>query len=390
MTSDTVPATRPRRLLSIDGGGLLGLIPAESLIEMERQLDQMTGAQQPLCNRFDLIGGTSTGAILAAGLALGLRAEDLRNFYLQYGPEIFKKTWLLTRFWHSYPSGPLERRLREKFGEATNLGSDRLGTCVMLVAKNATLGTTWFFTNNKKGKYFQQNAGLPLWQIVRASSAAPTYFPPQQIAVPDDAGKRQNFEFIDGGVSTYNNPSLQVFLEATQPEYGFGWPTGVDKLLLLSLGTGYNPITIAEGKAAGYNVLDWAKYVIKELMGDANLQQNVLMHLIGQHPPSVKSASAEMTNARAMPGTPSENVLDRVTAGLSANKLLTYQRITIGLTPQRLQGLGLGDIDPVKVREMDAVDQIKNMQRIGQAVAKEQVRMDTFRNFFQTSAATPA
>ena len=386
MASDTGSATRPRRLLSIDGGGLLGLIPAESLIEMEKQLDAMTGNPQPLCNRFDLIGGTSTGAILAAGLGLGMRAEDLRNFYLQYGAEIFKKTFLLTRFWHSYPSGPLEQRLKEKFGEATTLGSDKLRTCVMLVAKNATAGTTWFFTNNRKGKYFQENGGLPLWQIVRASSAAPTYFPPRPITVADESGKVKNFEFIDGGVSTYNNPSLQVFLEATQPEYGFGWPTGPENLLLISLGTGYNSVTIEEGKAADYNVLDWAQYVIKELMGDANLQQNVLMHLIGQHPASVKSASAEMSSTRAMPDAPSVNVLDRVAAVLGSNKLVTYQRITIGLTPQRLQALGLGDIDPVKVREMDAVDQIPNMQRIGQAVAKEQVHMDVFRNFFPAAA----
>ena len=131
-----------RRLLSIDGGGLLGLIPAESLIEIESQLNQMTGTDQPLCERFDLIGGTSTGAILAAGLALGLRAKELRDFYLQYGAEIFKKVWLVERIWHSYPSAPLERRLKEKFGEATVLGSDRLRTNVMLVTKNATQGTT--------------------------------------------------------------------------------------------------------------------------------------------------------------------------------------------------------------------------------------------------------
>lgn len=223
---------------------------------------------------------------------------------------------------------------------------------------------------------------------MRASSAAPTYFPPQAIAVADASGKKQNFEFVDGGVSTYNNPSLQVFLEATQPEYGFGWPTGTDKLLLLSLGTGYNSLLVPEGKAADYNALDWAKYVIKELMGDANLQQNVLMHLIGEHPASVRGASAELTASGSTAGAPDENVLDRVSAQISPTKLVTYQRITIGLTPQRLQGLGLGDIDPVKVREMDAVDQIQNMQRIGEKVAKEQVRMNALAAFFTKGAAS--
>ena len=63
-------------------------------------------------------------------------------------------------------------------------------------------------------------------------------------------------------------------------------------------------------------------------------------------------------------------------------KLVTYQRVTVGLTRQRLDQLGLHDVDPVKVREMDAADQIPNMQRIGAAVAKEQVQMEALKNFF--------
>jgi len=67
MATDPVPAKQRKPLLSIDGGGLAGPIPAESLILIEKQLDDLTGSSQPLCNRFDLIGGTSTGAILAPG-----------------------------------------------------------------------------------------------------------------------------------------------------------------------------------------------------------------------------------------------------------------------------------------------------------------------------------
>src|SRR5262249_37328778 len=123
---DSNPAvTGPRRLLSIDGGGLLGLIPAEALIQIEKQLDQITGKPAPLCERFDLIGGTSRGAILPAGLAMGKPATELRDFYLQFGHEIFKKTFLPIRFWHSYPSGPLEAHLKHVLGEATTLDSDQ-------------------------------------------------------------------------------------------------------------------------------------------------------------------------------------------------------------------------------------------------------------------------
>jgi hypothetical protein len=376
-------AIRPKRLLAIDGGGLCGLIPAEALIQIEQQLDKITGTPKLLCERFDLIAGTSTGAILAAGLALGMKAEDLRNFYLQLGPEIFKKEWFWpVRFWHSYPSGPLEKHLTEVFKDC-RLGSDQLKTQILIVAKNATLGNDWFFSNNPKNRFYKNNAQLPLWQIVRASSAAPTYFPPMTIDVPDDSGKKQSYEFIDGGVSSYNNPALQVFLEATIAEYGYGWPMGADKVLLMSLGTGFNSVTIDPGKAAGYNLINWGMYVVKEMMNEANLQQNLLLQIIGQRPVGGgRSANAELTGSGAAKGVPDDNALDQVKAGLGAQKLMTYQRITVGLTRQRLDELGLPDVDPVKVREMDAVDQIPNMQRIGQKVAAEQVHMELLKNFF--------
>ena len=373
---------RSKRLLSIDGGGLCGLIPAEALILIEKQLDEITGSQLPLCDRFDLIGGTSTGAILAAGLSLGLKAEQLRDFYRNFGKRIFSKVFFPIRFWHSYPSGPLEGHLKDVFGENTTLGSSKLRTQILIVSKNATLGTTWFFTNNRQGKYYNTNAAIPLWQIVRASSAAPTFFPPQKIKVPDDLGQVHNYEFIDGGVSSYNNPSLQLFLEATDPQYNFGWPTGTDKIVLLSLGTGFSSITIDEGKASGFNLLDWARYCVKGLLGDANLQQNVLMHLIGESPAGPVVASATEREALRATGAPGEAELAFINTGLGAKKLLTYQRVTVSLTRARLDALGLKDIDPVKAGELDAADQIGNLQRIGAAVAKEQVKMELLKQFF--------
>ncbi len=379
-TNDT--SNRPKRLLAIDGGGLAGLIPAEALIEIERQLDLLTGSPAPLCERFDLIAGTSTGAILAAGLALGLKAATLRDFYLEFGREIFSKSWWPVRFWHTYPSGPLEKHLKNVLGEKTTLGCEQLHTQILIVTKNATQGNDWFFSNNPQNKFFQNNSAIPLWQIVRASSAAPTYFPPHTIAVPDGTGATPSYEFVDGGVSSYNNPALQVFLEATIPQYGYGWPMGVDQLLLISLGTGFNSVTIDAGQAAGYNMLDWARYVVKEMMNEANLQQNLLLQIIGHRPALAVSAIAELTTSGAAKGVPDESAIAQVKAGLEARKLLTYQRITVGLTRQRLDQLGLPDIDPVKVREMDAVDQIPNMQRIGIAVAKEQVRMSAVKEFF--------
>jgi len=379
----TGPADK-KRLLSIDGGGLLGLIPAECLIRMEEQLNLMTGSELPLGKRFDLIGGTSTGAIIAAGLCLGWPAKQLRDFYLQFGQEIFTKVFLPLQLWHKYPSGPLENRLKEKFGEKTTLGDNTLLTNLLVVSKNATLGNIWFFNNNPEGKFFATNKDLPLWEVVRASTAAPTFFPPQRMAVPDGLGGSNEYEFIDGGVSTYNNPSFQVFLEATEPSYHFQWPAGTDQLLLISLGTGYTPMTVPLGKAADFTLVQWAQFIVEDLLADANLQQNVLMHLLGEAPPAMRSGMQEMDAAGIQDGTPSAAVLDHVNALLGSKKQLTYQRMTIGLTGERLTALGLSDIDPAKVSQMDAVDQMGNMQRIGRAIAEEQVHMERLRAFFVT------
>lgn len=384
MSTSVVSPSRPRRLLSIDGGGLCGLIPAEALILIEKQLDDLTGDPQPLCNRFDLVGGTSTGAILAAGIALGMKARDLRDFYLEFGPDIFDKVFWPKWLWHKYPSAPIEKHLKDKFGEATTLGDSRLRTIVLLVAKNATLGNDWFFTNNPGNRFYAGNKQLPLWHIVRASSAAPTYFPPHAFPIPDPTGAAQTYEFIDGGVSSYNNPSLQVFLEATVPDYGIGWPMGVDNLLLMSLGTGYSSVTVESGKAVRYSLLSWAPYILKELMNEANLQQNVLMRLIGQRPVQAATGAAPASPGTPLPGTPSDAALTQMSVSLGTQKLVTYQRITVGLTRDRLDQLGLPDVDPVKVREMDAVDQIQNMQRLGAAVAQEQVHMERVIRFFRS------
>jgi len=382
MGTSVISSNRPRRLLSIDGGGLCGLIPAQALILMEKQLDELTGSPQPLSKRFDMIGGTSTGAILAAGLAKGMKAAELRDFYVDLGPGIFKKSFPLEWIWHKYPSDPIERYLKEKFGETTTLGDTSLQTYVLLVAKNATLGNNWFFTNHPNNKFFANNKDIPLWHIVRASSAAPTYFPPHAFAVPDGKGDEVIYEFIDGGVSSYNNPALQLFLEATVPEYKIGWPMGEENLLLISLGTGFSPMTIASGRACHHTVLDWAQYVLRELMNEANLQQNMLMGLIGERPLVQISAAADAATG-VLDGTPTPSVISGMSDRLGTKKLLTYQRITVGLTRERLDSLGLKDVNPLKVREMDAVDEIPNMIRVGEAVAGEQVHMERLIRFFR-------
>ena len=125
-------------------------------------------------------------------------------------------------------------KLKEVFGPRTLLGSDSLQSLLLLVLRNASTDSPWPISSNPFAKYNEDkrddcNLKLPLWQLVRASTAAPTYFPPEVFQV----GKRQ-FVFVDGGITMYNNPAFQLFLMATldrywpfAPEGRQGWPTGV-------------------------------------------------------------------------------------------------------------------------------------------------------------------
>jgi uncharacterized protein len=105
---------RPRRLLTFDGGGIRGIISLGIARQIEMQLAEMTGAGAHfrLGKYFDYIGGTSTGAIIAAGLAAGKTVDELIAFYRSAGPMMFQKDWLLSRLRSFYPADPLREKLK--------------------------------------------------------------------------------------------------------------------------------------------------------------------------------------------------------------------------------------------------------------------------------------
>ncbi len=358
---------RPKRLLALDGGGIRGIIAAEVLIKIEDILVTKDSPWECLGDYFDFIGGTSTGAILAAGLATGMHARELRDFYVKKGPQVFKRSIcskipLIGRLWTKYDAEPLEKELQAIFSDSASrplpLGFPERKSLVMIVSKNASSGDTWFFVNAEDSKFYKDNADLPLWQVIRASSAAPTFFPPRSIHVANTPN-----EFIDGGMSSYNNPAFQLFVEATHPDYGIGWTPGEKDMLLISVGTGFRSEKIAYPKARRYKALDWAPYAIGSFMDSANLQQNILMQLMSQQP------------SKGRPGAGTDYI------SRYFKPLLTYHRYTISFTRKRFKKLGLADIDVDKVQAMDCIDQIPALQRIGQAIAGEQVQGDDFKDF---------
>jgi patatin-like phospholipase/acyl hydrolase len=155
---------------------------------------------------------------------------------------IRKRKFLPLRAWSKYPGKPLRQHLEAEFGDC-RFGDSSLQIMLVIVMHNRTTDSPWPLCNNANALYnrggdrvTRHNLNLRLSDVFSASTAAPAFFP--SVTLDLGAGPR---EFIDGGVTAHNNPALQMFLTATLPEYEMKWPVGPDKLLLISVGTGFAP-----------------------------------------------------------------------------------------------------------------------------------------------------
>jgi len=367
-------AQGPRKLLAIDGGGIRGLIALGVLAEIERLLRAQSGADDAfvLADYFDYTAGTSTGALIAASLALGFSVERVQRLYTMHAGAIFHPARLRERLRNRYSSDALAALLQEEYGADTELGSTRLRTLLLLMLRNASTNSPWPVSNNPDALFNQPdlpdcNLRFPLWQLVRASTAAPMFFPPEVI----DVGGREHV-FVDGGLTPYNNPAFQLFLMATAEPYRLNWPTGEDQLLLVSLGTGLNPRTNAHLSPAQMGVMYNAANVPAALISAAMYQQDLLCRLFGTCliGDRLDSEVGDMIGIRG-PVTP---------------KIFTYLRYDTELSPPSLARLGLGHIPVEQIIRLDAIKHMPAFQAIGTALAK-QVRLEHFAGFPPSGSA---
>jgi uncharacterized protein len=260
------------RVLSIDGGGIRGLIPALVLADVERR----TG--KPVCELFDLAAGTSTGSILACALARPgddgrprYAAADLIELYESEGPQIFDRS-LLRRITtvegivdEKYGSGGLERALDGYFGRT------RLSEALMplLLTAYEIEGRFAFFFRSERARE-DPTYDFTLADAAHASSAAPTYFEPA--LVTDVAGDR-TYALIDGGVFATAPAGCAL------ADLG---PDGPARLTVLaSLGTGEATQPIPYERAQGWGQLGWARPVIDILLsGQPEVTDFQLSHLL--------------------------------------------------------------------------------------------------------------
>lgn len=366
---EKIQAPGPKKILALDGGGIRGMMTVEILCGIEGMLRKALGRGEDfvLADFFDYVAGTSTGAIIATCISLGMPAARIRDFYVTNGREMFDKAFLLNRFRYRYEDDRLAEKLREVVGASTNFGSDRLRTLLLIVLRNATTDSPWPLSNNPGAAYndpgrSDSNLNLPLWQLVRASTAAPVYFPPEVIRLKD-----KEFIYVDGGVTTYNNPAFIAFLMATIEPYNLNWPAGEDDMLLVSIGTGTSPDANADLSPQDMNILFNATRIPSALMFAALNEQDFLCRTFG----------------KCLAG----DELDREVGtmigkkGPMPKKLFTYLRYNAELTGKGLAALGLPDIVPENVQRLDSLEYIDDLQRIGRAVAAQKLDVEHFRPF---------
>lgn len=371
---------RPRRMLALDGGGIRGVLALEIVRELERQLREATGGGPGfrLCDWFDYVAGTSTGAIIAAGLACGMSSDELLDFYVSTGPQMFEKRFLLNRLKSFYKADPLEKKLREVYGKDTDLTPANLRCLLLVVTRNVTTDSPWPISSNPLARYNDParkdcNLRIPLWQLVRASTAAPIFFPPETLQWDkDDPAK--TFVFVDGGVTPYNNPAFLLFRMATMPAYRLEWKTGEKNMLLVSVGTGAAP-TVDDDIASPEKALPGQLVGLPgTFMYGMLVDQDVNCRAIGR---CVAGDAIDREMGDTIPRDASGAPIPLTT---DLGRAFLYARYNADISPDGIKAMGLTGIDTGRIGKMDAVDQIDSLRRIGRKAA-EQVNIRAFGGF---------
>ena len=232
----------PFKVLSIDGGGIRGIYPARFLSRLEEQL-KIEGKETSIHKYFDLVCGTSTGSIIAIGLALGMPASEIEHLYRHEAKKIFgaPRRGIKKLFYSLNNNRPLEAILKEKFAKYSPDGNTRLGhakTRVCIPVFNAHSGQVNVYKTCHHNR-FKVDYHVPAYQVCMSSAAAPIYFDPYTVNYQThgsnhDISIKHN---VDGGLFA-NNPALIGITEAHR-FMNVAW----SDIKLLSIGTGNLPYT---------------------------------------------------------------------------------------------------------------------------------------------------
>ena len=364
------PNRGPKRILALDGGGVRGMLTLQFLQALETLVTARFGERTRLCDYFDLIGGTSTGSIIAAGLACGMTVGALQDLYRNIGASVFQEgrfgkllpVSLQGKLAPKFPSEPLQAALDRQLGADTTLDSDKVLTGLMIMTKRLDTGSPWPLNNGGRGKFAAQDGALRLTQIVRASTAAPTYFAPEEIAIHARDGTVVDGAFVDGGVTPFNDPALHLLMLATLQGYGFCWPTGKNKLLIVSVGTGQ------------YKQPRSAQAVVSDL---AALQGVAALQSLMDDCERMNRATLQWLTNCLTPWLIDRAVGDMKLDSQSGPQLATYVRYNAVLEQAWLKtelGVDLAGDKLEQIRKMDDPSNLSDLADLGRRAAAAQVK----------------
>jgi len=361
----------PKHILALDGGGVRGIISLAYLERVESLLATHygTGDKFRLCDHFSLIGGTSTGSIIATCLALGYSVSQILDIYVTMSVEAFRKPNLLGGLISpKFPSDPLMKLMGNYLGNLT-LGTDKLLCGLGIITKRIDTNSVWLFHNHPRGPFydsgvsnkdrlkFTANCDLQLLHLIRASTAAPTYFEPEFITIaPGVEGV-----FVDGGVSLHNNPALALFMLVTIRGYGFVWPMGEDGLHILSVGTGLVRSKLEYTFTRKTYAAKVGLQSMLSLMSECGDQVQLLMQWMGNcyKPIVIDSEIGDLANDQV--GTASQ---------------FKYLRLNIELGQKWLKeqlGYDISNKTLKHISNMDQPSSVKDLLEIGRHAAEVQV-----------------
>lgn len=243
------PTDRPFRILAIDGGGICGILPASVLAEIEKRY---LGGES-VSGYFDMIAGTSTGGIIALGLAHGLTAQDIQKFYVERGDQVFPRPSLVGRLmarirrYHkpAYSNEPLEAELLRIFGD-TPFGEAKTRLCIP--SFEGVHGEPWIYKTPHHPDYKKDRVERMV-KVALATAAAPTYFR----ALPNNG-----YMMVDGGIWA-NNPIMNAVVDTLAC-----FELEMSQIRVLSLGCGETSFKVDAARAAG-GLFQW-KDVIRAAM----------------------------------------------------------------------------------------------------------------------------
>ncbi|MEA2936714.1 MAG: hypothetical protein QOC56_218 [Alphaproteobacteria bacterium] len=369
----------PKRLLALDGGGVRGAITVAFLERIEDILSQRLGRQVHLGDWFDLVGGTSTGAIIAGALALGYTTADIKRFYLELAPRVFKRPfWRIMGLQAKFDARALRQEIESIVGDCT-LDSEKLITGLCVVTKRMDTGSPWILANNRGAPYWEGsprgasskghtgNKDYKLSNLVRASTAAPFFFDPEWLPIAE--GEPPGL-FVDGGVTPHNNPSLILFLMTVLTPFKLCWQPGPENLSIVSIGTGTHRDRLVPDELGMGRTTKLAIHALTSLMTDIQTFILMQMQYLGQCPAPWPINSEIGTLANESP---------------PHGKMFRFLRYDLKLElPWIEQNLGkraedalerkLTETDVVRMRSMDDPTIIPDIYKLAKLAAEIQVK----------------